>query len=270
MTRHTILLLFLLVGSGGLANPTYEVLASGEHKLAEDKPPAPSQDDLAEDVPDTDAGAEATEVEVAEAEYDPAKDCLISEKPNERHLYCPKQAREGRASLSFCCGSIQARYCCTAKDWHAAARKLEQYEAQELAAVTEVTEIVTVVTDDGGDNGPGDNDDDRLPTWMVVLIIIGGILVAGVVVFCLLAVCFKLLCCSLRVLCCCCYGEGEGEEERIVLVHDHQHHHYQHHQYHHHHVQPADRYHHNTHYQATAPPPKQDLYTQQKLYPSLN
>jgi len=264
MTRYTILLLFLLAaGSGGLANPTYEAFTSEEHKLAEDKPPA----SLAVSQDDTKAGEEAAEGEEAEDEYDPAKDCLISEQPNERHLYCPKQAREGRASLSFCCGTIQARYCCTAKDWHAAARKLEQYGApQELAAVTEVTDIVTIVTDGGGDN-----EDDRLPTWMVVLIIIGGILVAGVLVFCLLAVCFKLLCCSLRVLCCCCYGEGEGEEERIVLVHDHQHHHYQHHQYHHHHVQqPADRYHHNTHYQATAPPPKQDLYTQQKLYPSLN
>ena len=38
-----------------------------------------------------------------------------------------------------------------------------------VSIVTEVTDIVSIVTEDDG----GNNEDERLPTWMVVLIIIG-------------------------------------------------------------------------------------------------
>jgi len=224
-------------------------------------------------------------------EYDPAVDCLINSQPRQRHLYCPALAGESRESKQYCCGTINARYCCTAKDWQAellakqnptlAVQKQGNMEYEDSREAWNEYDVLPPIDEFplSASASPSiidqiDDKVDDLPTWAVWLIVIGCIILGGLLAYIVLCVFYKFVCCSLRLLCCCCCcAEDKDSEERIVLVQD-THHYYQQH------PGPSKKVHHvvtvESHQPVASAPAS--LYQnvtnmppqQQKLYPALD
>jgi len=220
------------------------------------------------------------------ASYDPLVDCLISGETNEkRYLYCPALAESNGPDTQFCCGTQEARYCCSAKDWqslHPTDRPLQE-ESGLMKGYSEKTGRQITMDDVMKEfNKDFDEDDaetigehivddiqelsDSLPAWAQGLIIAGGILIGCILVYILLCCVWKLTCCSLRLLCCCCSKKDKHDEEQAVLVREI------------HHVNPHNPHSVHPHYGGTTtvytrPQEGVPLYTNlttNKLYPSLS